>query len=79
VPGTGGKASSRDRGEVILSDNAEDAPNSGPTRRKLTPDAIDTNITPEESLSLTRGCGAGREQPLVFVSRPAAVTALLNI
>ena len=50
-PGTGNKASSRDRGKVILSDNAEEAPISGPTRRKLTPEAIDTNIR-TDSLSL---------------------------
>jgi hypothetical protein len=32
---------------VILSDNAQEAPISGPTRRKLTPKALDTNITIE--------------------------------
>ena len=46
----GNKASSRDRGKVILSDNAEEAPISGPTRRKLTPEAIDTNIRTESLL-----------------------------
>ena len=33
------------QGKVILSDNAQEAVISGPTSRKLTPEAIDTNIT----------------------------------
>src|SRR5271155_1808460 len=36
---------------VIFSDNTQEALISGPTRRKLTPEAIDTNIT-TDSLSL---------------------------
>jgi len=70
----GDKASSRDRCKVILSDNAQEAPTSGPTRRKLTPDAIDTNITPE-SLSLDGRGGTG-ERVAASSRRPAAVTAL---
>src|SRR5277367_6403294 len=74
VPVTGDKASSRDGGKVILSDNAQEAPTSGPTRRKLMPDAIDTNVTPE-SLSLDGRGGKGWQ---ALSRRPTAGTALFK-
>jgi len=51
--------------EVILSDNAQEAPISGPTHRKLTPEALDTNIMTEYHTD----CYAGLLDPTVLPER----------